>query len=113
MAFSVSEESEGPRVTPAVKWLIGINVLIAFLELTLDKPDIIRALKLRGYARVDFRLTAAMESSCLEVNTLPGVTELSLFPQAAAAAGMSFVAMCERIVELALDRSPEAEARGG
>ena len=72
-----------------------------------------RALKLRGYARVDFRLTAAMESSCLEVNTLPGVTELSLFPQAAAAAGMSFVAMCERIVELALDRSPEAEARGG
>ncbi|HWZ57746.1 MAG TPA: D-alanine--D-alanine ligase [Gemmatimonadaceae bacterium] len=68
-----------------------------------------RALKLRGYARVDFRLTAAMESYCLEANTLPGMTELSLIPQGAAAAGIPFVALCERIVALALDRSPRAE----
>jgi D-alanine-D-alanine ligase len=72
-----------------------------------------RALKLRGYARVDFRLTAALESYCLEVNTLPGMTELSLIPQGAAAAGISFGALCERIVALALERSRRAEARGG
>jgi D-alanine-D-alanine ligase len=75
-----------------------------------------QALKLRGYARVDFRLTPAGESFCLEVNTLPGMTQTSLIPQGAAAAGMSFVALCERIVALALERSSKASgasAAGG
>ena len=67
-----------------------------------------RALKLRGCARIDFRLTEAGESYCLEANTLPGMTETSLIPQAAAAAGMSFEALCGRIVDLALDRRPLA-----
>jgi D-alanine-D-alanine ligase len=62
-----------------------------------------RALKLRGYARIDFRLSASGGFFCLEANTLPGMTELSLIPQAAAAAGISFPALCERIVELALN----------
>jgi D-alanine-D-alanine ligase len=66
------------------------------------------ALKLGGYARVDFRLTDGGESFCLEVNTLPGMTQTSLIPQGAAAAGMSFVALCERIVALALERSSKA-----
>jgi D-alanine-D-alanine ligase len=56
-----------------------------------------RALKLGGYARIDFRLTPEGEFSCLEANTLPGMTELSLLPQAAQAAGMSFEDLCERI----------------
>jgi D-alanine-D-alanine ligase len=56
-----------------------------------------RALKLGGYARIDFRMTADGEFSCLEANTLPGMTALSLFPQAARAAGMSFEDLCERI----------------
>jgi D-alanine-D-alanine ligase len=56
-----------------------------------------RALKLSGYARIDFRMTSAGEFSCLEANTLPGMTALSLFPQAAQAAGMSFEDLCERI----------------
>jgi D-alanine-D-alanine ligase len=60
------------------------------------------ALKLRGYARIDFRMTDAGEFYCLEANTLPGMTELSLIPQAAAAAQISFAALCERIVQLAL-----------
>lgn len=60
------------------------------------------ALKLGGYARVDFRMTGAGEFFCLEANTLPGMTELSLLPQAAAAANMDFGALCERIVQLAL-----------
>jgi D-alanine-D-alanine ligase len=61
-----------------------------------------RALKLRGYARIDFRLTAEGEFYCLEANTLPGMTELSLIPQGAAAMGISFPELCERIVRLAL-----------
>ena len=60
------------------------------------------ALKLRGCARIDFRLTPEGEFYCLEANTLPGMTELSLIPQGAAVAGMAFGALCERIVELAL-----------
>ncbi len=64
-----------------------------------------RALKLGGYARIDFRLTSSDDGAgtaggfyCLEANTLPGMTELSLIPQGAAAAGMSFAELCEEIV---------------
>lgn len=67
------------------------------------------ALKLAGYARIDFRLTEEGTLYCLEANTAPGLTELSLIPQAAAAAGISFPELCERIVQLAL-RSRESGA---
>ena len=60
------------------------------------------ALKLRGYARIDFRMSPDGVFYCLEANTLPGMTALSLIPQAAAAAGMSFPELCERIVQLAV-----------
>ncbi|HXE56499.1 MAG TPA: D-alanine--D-alanine ligase [Gemmatimonadales bacterium] len=56
-----------------------------------------RALKLGSYSRVDFRLTPGGELSCLEVNTLPGLTSASLLPQAARAAGIDFPTLCERI----------------
>jgi D-alanine-D-alanine ligase len=62
-----------------------------------------RALKLRGYARIDFRMSPEGVFYCLEANTLPGMTALSLIPQAAAAAGISFPELCERIVQLALE----------
>jgi len=62
-----------------------------------------RALKLRGYARIDFRMSPDGVFYCLEANTLPGMTALSLIPQAAAAAGISFPELCERIVRLALE----------
>lgn len=61
-----------------------------------------RALKLRGCARIDFRMSADGEFYCLEANTLPGMTQLSLVPQAAAAAGISFPELCERIVTQAV-----------
>jgi D-alanine-D-alanine ligase len=61
-----------------------------------------RALKLGGCARIDFRMTSSSELYCLEANTLPGMTPLSLVPQAAAAAGMSFAELCDRIVQLAV-----------
>lgn len=62
-----------------------------------------QALKLRGYSRVDFRLTPEGRLFCLEVNTLPGMTATSLLPQSAKAVGMDFGALCERICELALE----------
>jgi D-alanine-D-alanine ligase len=61
-----------------------------------------QALKLGGCARIDFRMTPDGEFFCLEANTLPGMTELSLVPQSAAAHGIDFAELCERIVELAL-----------
>lgn len=62
------------------------------------------ALKLGGYSRVDFRLTPAGEMVCLEVNTLPGMTATSLLPQSAAAAGIEFGELCERICRAAVQR---------
>ena len=67
------------------------------------------ALKLEGYARIDFRMTPDGEFFCLEANTLPGMTELSLIPQAAAAAGITFPELCERVVQLALARYSTGE----
>jgi len=61
-----------------------------------------KALKLGGCARIDFRLTTEGEFYCLEANTLPGMTQFSLIPQGAAAMGISFPELCERIVRLAL-----------
>lgn len=61
-----------------------------------------RALKLDGYSRADFRLDAEGRLWCLEVNTLPGMTATSLLPQSAAAMGIDFDELCERICQLAL-----------
>jgi len=61
-------------------------------------------LKLGGYSRVDFRLTPDGGLSCLEVNTLPGMTATSLMPQSAAALGIGFPELCERICRAALGR---------
>jgi len=63
-----------------------------------------RALCCRDYARVDFRLAEDGEPYCLEVNTLPGMTELSLVPMAARAVGMGFEELVERICTMALSR---------
>jgi D-alanine-D-alanine ligase len=58
----------------------------------------------RDYSRVDVMVRPNGAPVVLEVNTLPGMTELSLFPEAAAAAGYSYAAVCQRMVELALSR---------
>jgi D-alanine-D-alanine ligase len=62
-----------------------------------------RSLKLGGCARIDFRMMENGELYCLEANTLPGMTELSLVPQGAAAMGIKFPELCERIAKLALN----------
>ena len=63
-----------------------------------------RAVGGRDYARVDVMVRASGEPVVLEVNTLPGMTDTSLFPKAAAAAGISYAALCQRMIDLALQR---------
>jgi D-alanine-D-alanine ligase len=59
-----------------------------------------RALGLRVYSRVDIILPEEGEPSVLEANTIPGMTEASLLPEAAAAAGIGYPELCARIIEL-------------
>jgi len=66
-----------------------------------------RALRLRGYSRTDMIVTDDGGLVLLETNTIPGMTPTSLLPQAAAAAGMPFPTLLERLLELALEaKSP-------
>jgi D-alanine-D-alanine ligase len=63
-----------------------------------------RAVGGRDYGRVDVIVRTDGEPVVLEVNTLPGMTETSLLPKAAASLGMGFPQLCERMVGLALRR---------
>src|ERR1700719_392618 len=63
-----------------------------------------RALGLVVYGRVDVLLSGAGDPFVLEVNTIPGMTETSLLPEAAAAAGINYVDLCLRIIELSRAR---------
>ncbi len=60
------------------------------------------ALRLYGYARFDYLLDRDGLLWCLEANTLPGMTPTSLLPQAAAAIGMSYGQLCEKLIEVSL-----------
>jgi D-alanine-D-alanine ligase len=61
----------------------------------------------RDFARVDMRLDESGVPYLLEVNTLPGMTELSLFPRAAAAAGIPYDDLVDLLLRRALSRLPK------
>lgn len=61
-------------------------------------------LKLGVYGRIDFLLTEDGRAYCLEANTLPGMTPTSLLPQEAAAAGLGYTELCEKIIALSLEK---------
>lgn len=63
-----------------------------------------RALDLQVYGRVDVILSENGEPFVLEINTIPGMTEASLLPEAAAVAGINYVDLCSRIIELSQAR---------
>ena len=63
-----------------------------------------RLLGCRGFARVDLMLGADAEPTVLEANPIPGLTDTSLLPQAAEAAGVSFDELVARMLELAWSR---------
>ena len=87
-------EHECPaRLSHAEKKIVGQAALAAH-----------RALELEIYSRVDVILNKNREPQVLEVNTIPGMTETSLLPEAAAAAGISMAQLCERVVRLSLER---------
>jgi D-alanine-D-alanine ligase len=62
----------------------------------------------RDYGRVDVIVRPDGGPVVLEVNTLPGMTETSLLPKAAAAAGISFAELCRRMIDMAAQRAPAA-----
>ncbi len=62
-----------------------------------------KVLQLSGYSRTDMLISEKGELFLLETNTIPGMTPTSLFPQAAAAYGLDFSAMLEKLIELGLE----------
>ena len=69
-----------------------------------------RALFCRGYSRTDMILRGD-EFFVLETNTIPGMTRTSLFPQAAAAGGLDFPRLMDRLIELAMEESSKLKAQ--
>jgi D-alanine-D-alanine ligase len=95
----------------ASKYTKGASEYLCPAELSLEVESTIRELGVRAYqalgcrgaARVDFRLDPVRGPFVLEVNTVPGMTPLSLLPLSAQAVGISFPELCERILLLALE----------
>ncbi|MGI9114343.1 MAG: D-alanine--D-alanine ligase [Chthoniobacterales bacterium] len=81
-------------------------------EITREIQDLalraFRSIGLRVYGRVDVILPEKGAPTVLEVNTIPGMTEASLLPEAAAAAGISYPQLCQRIIELSRAREEAA-----
>ncbi|MFL6540599.1 MAG: D-alanine--D-alanine ligase [Chthoniobacterales bacterium] len=69
-----------------------------------------RALGLKVYGRVDVILPEGGDPTVLEINTIPGMTEASLLPEAAGVAGISYPELCARIIELSLPHRKAARA---
>jgi D-alanine-D-alanine ligase len=100
--------AEGDRYDFEARYEIGLTHFVCPAELTEAEERAVveaalatyRALGCSGFARVDLIL-AADGPWVLEANAIPGLTDTSLLPQAAEAAGMSFERLVERILELA------------
>ena len=124
LAVSVLERSDGPRALPIVEALphaedfydfearyeIGRTAFVCPAELGEATTERAQELALatyallgcRGFARVDLMLGEDGELFVLEANPIPGLTDTSLLPQAADAAGIGFDDLVGRILELAL-----------
>ncbi|HAY33935.1 MAG TPA: D-alanine--D-alanine ligase [Bacteroidetes bacterium] len=75
---------------------------------SLAKETALKAHKALGcsvYSRIDFMLDDKNDLYCLEVNTLPGMTETSLVPKSALANGMNFNFLIEKIIELSVSKN--------
>jgi D-alanine-D-alanine ligase len=129
LAVSVLEGPDGPEALPVVeavpreedfydfeaRYEIGRTEFIC--PASLPEPVAARAAELAletyrvlgcyGFARVDLMLDEATgELTVLEANVIPGLTETSLLPLAAEAAGIGFEALIARVLELAVARAP-------
>ncbi len=127
LAVSLIEEPSGPRALPIVeavpkqedfydfesRYEIGRTTFVCPAELPPAVSEraselaleVFELLGCSGFARVDLMLDSADESlHVLEANSIPGLTETSLLPQAADAAGISFEELVQRILDAALER---------
>jgi len=94
------------------KYSAGMSEYVVPAELNKALSDQVRQHAFRlfrsigavGYSRADFRISEGGEPLCLELNTLPGMTETSLVPKAAGAAGYSFQELLTEILELGQTR---------
>ena len=94
------------------KYQADLTVEICPAEITKEQSDkmqkaallAFKTLGLSGYARMDFLLDENDDIYCLEANSLPGMTPTSLLPQEAAAVGISYNELCEKIIELGLKK---------
>ncbi len=68
-----------------------------------------RLIGCEGASRVDFRVDPRGRPFILEINTFPGMTETSLLPKAAAAAGIGYDTLVVRILQSALRRAPQGQ----
>lgn len=59
-------------------------------------------------ARVDFFVTEAMDVLINEVNTIPGFTDISMYPKAMAASGVSYSELIDRLIEHGLARAGQS-----
>lgn len=66
--------------------------------------EVFKALRLEYYSRIDFMVSEDGGVYCIEANTLPGMTPTSLFPQEAAASGMSYNELCNKLAEIAVSK---------
>jgi D-alanine-D-alanine ligase len=131
LAVSVLEGPDGPEALPVVEAIPLTEDFYDFdarydigrtrFECPADLPEATaaraaelalatyRTLGCYGFARVDLMLDEATgEPTVLEANAIPGLTETSLLPLAAEAAGIGFDALIARIVDLAVARAPAA-----
>ena len=84
-----------PLQLPSAKTAVPSGALVASVTET-----VFYALRLDGYARIDYILDKCGKLWCLEANTLPGMTPTSLLPQEAAAVGIEYDELCERLASL-------------
>lgn len=94
------------------KYQDGITDHICPADITEQEDEVLRcaaeaafeALRLQSYARIDFILDKSGVAYCLEANSLPGMTPTSLLPLEAAAEGVDYPSLCEKIIEVSLKK---------
>ncbi|MBA2341996.1 MAG: D-alanine--D-alanine ligase [Thermoleophilaceae bacterium] len=128
LAISVIEGGQGPEALPIVeavpqdedfydfeaRYEIGRTAFVCPAELPPEVTaraqeiavETYRLLGCYGFARIDLMVDESGELFVLEANPIPGLTETSLLPQAADAAGLGLDRLIERILELAFERTP-------
>ena len=134
LAVSVLDSGEGPMALPiveavpdsedfydyAARYEIGHTTFECPADLPAEVTEraqehalaVWRLLDCAGFARIDLMLDVDGELQVLEANAIPGLTETSLLPQAAEAAGIELDELVGRIVELALAAGPAPAAAG-